>query len=301
MTLLALYALFIALPSLVCFLLLFSHCDGRPLEDCVASGGYLAPYADLLLPAARRVAALDWRRVETRAADGARLSARYIPGEGDRIALLLHGYRAEAMGHFCLQIEFLRRQGFGILLADERAHGRSGGRLTGLGLLEGEDIFAWLELIEAERPGAKVLIYGMSMGCSAAAYVSDRLPPYLVKAMVLDCGYTEPYIQLSRECERRRLPTGLMMPCVRLFGRVFLGRDICEKTTEALARTRIPALFFHGEADSTVPVEQGRENYEACASEKDCLFLPGADHTLTFPAGGEAAEKKLLALIEDNF
>ena len=301
MTPLALYALFIALPSLICFLNLFSHCEGRTLDESVASGSYLAPYADLLLPALRRVEALDWRWVETSAADGARLSARYLPGEGERVALLLHGYRAEAMGHFCTQIEFLRAQGFGILLADERAHGRSGGTLTGLGLLEGEDIFVWLAWIEAERPGAKVLIYGMSMGCSAAAYVSDRLPPYLVKAMVLDCGYTEPYIQLSRECERRRLPTGLMMPCVLLLGKLLLGRDLRERTTGPLSGTWIPALFFHGEADSTVPVEQGRENYEACASEKDCLFLPGADHTLTFPAGGEAAEKKLLALIEDNF
>ena len=300
--LLGAYIIFIPLPSLVCFLLLFAHTQrSRSIEENVDAGSYLAPYADTLLPAARRVRALDWRRVGTGGCGDTPLRASYLPGEGDKVALLLHGYRADPVANFCTQIEFLRSLGFGILLADERAHGESGGRFTGLGLLESEDILSWLEWIESESPGARVLVYGMSMGCSAAAYVSDRLPPDRVRAMVLDCGFTEPCLQLERECRRRRLPTGLMMPWVRLFGRIFIGRDLREDTARILARTKIPALFFHGEADRTVPVSQGRENYEACASKKDCLFLPGAEHTLTFPAGGDAAREKLLALINDNF
>jgi pimeloyl-ACP methyl ester carboxylesterase len=42
-----------------------------------------------------------------------------------------------------------------------------------------------------------------------------------------------------------------------------------------------PALVLHGDRDATVPVEEGRELYDALAGPKRLVILKGADHRLT--------------------
>ena len=48
-------------------------------------------------------------------------------------------------------------------------------------------------------------------------------------------------------------------------------------------------------------LQAGRIAFAVCASDKDALFLPGAGHILTYPAGGEEAKAKLFDFIEKHF
>ena len=56
---------------------------------------------------------------------------------------------------------------------------------------------------------------------------------------------------------------------MRLLGKLDFHEDIYERVSDSLRHTDIPVLFLHGEADLTVDISQGLENYNACASEKD--------------------------------
>ena len=51
---------------------------------------------------------------------------------------------------------------------------------------------------------------------------------------------------------------------------------------EMLKKAKIPVLLIHGEDDGFVPCEMSRRNYEACASEKEILIVPGADHGMSY-------------------
>ena len=119
-----------------------------------------------------------------------------------------------------------------------------------------------------------------------------------VKAVVVDCGFTSPYRILSRDCKKRHLPAPLLMPLLSGLVRLKMGIDLHRSTEEALARTKIPAFFLHGEADNVVPPEFGRANFAACASPKEAVFVTGATHTVAYPAGGEALQQKLFAFLD---
>ena len=74
----------------------------------------------------------------------------------------------------------------------------------------------------------------------------------------------------------------LLIPYIRWLCQKEQKIDIREKTTEHLRHAKKPILFFHGTADPTVSLEEGRKNYEACSSEKKFVVVEGAGHTTAF-------------------
>lgn len=295
--LLGIYLIFILLPSVICFFVVLSRKDGPPFRQVTPE----MPFYDAYMRSLDRIRALPWETVRITAWDGTLLCGHYLDRGAGKTALCLHGYRGTAWNNFCLQGELLLEENFNLLLITQRAHEDSGGRYTGLGLLEQEDLLCWLDWLKDRPGGERVLLYGMSMGASAAAYASDRLDAGQVRAMVIDCGFLSPEEQLSWDCRKRHIPWRLMRVWIRLLYRQIFGVDIRQKTSDSLRRTQIPALFLHGGMDTTVPIWQGEENYTACASEKDRLFVPEAIHTLSYAYGGEEAKEKLLKLIRRFF
>ena len=56
-----------------------------------------------------------------------------------------------------------------------------------------------------------------------------------------------------------------------------------EWTSENAVRScKIPVIFFHGENDDYVPSYMSRINYDACASRKKLVIIPGAGHGLSY-------------------
>jgi fermentation-respiration switch protein FrsA (DUF1100 family) len=80
------------------------------------------------------------------------------------------------------------------------------------------------------------------------------------------------------------LPPRLCYPFVRLGARLYGHFDLEEfSPVEAVKDCKVPVLFFHGEDDDYVPCEMSRINYEACASRKMLVTIPGAGHGLSYP------------------
>ena len=81
--------------------------------------------------------------------------------------------------------------------------------------------------------------------------------------------------------------------------RIELGAD-AYTTLDAMKTCRVPILFVHGEADSFVPVEMTRENYEACQSPKKLLIVPGANHGMSYFYDREGYESAVKAFFQEQ-
>ena len=86
--------------------------------------------------------------------DGKMLSARFLPREDAKGTILLfHGYRSSGLLDFGPELEFLHRQGYNLLLCDQRAHGASQGRYMTFGVRERYDVLSWVTYL-AQMLGA---------------------------------------------------------------------------------------------------------------------------------------------------
>lgn len=294
------YIVFILAPAAVFYRAIFARRARLCMTEPDFRDDAFAPYARAMTDAYAFVRRQPCRKLTMTAADGVTLHGVLYDAGSAKTAVLLHGYNASPATTFGLQAAFLYRNGFNVAFLYQRGHGESGG-VTTLGCKEERDLRDWIAWLVEHTATERVLLYGMSMGCTLAALASDRLDPHVVRGMVLDCGYTSGYDQLVWEMKKRHLPASLIAPWLVLWARRFLGADIRRSATDSLSRTAIPALFLHGARDRTVPIQRGRENFEACASGKKWLCSDTAGHTLCYPAEQEACERQLTEFIGTVF
>lgn len=215
--------------------------------------------------------------------DDIRLYGRTIHcDEPRRIVLCIHGYRG-SIHHFAGIAEHLHDCGCELLLADQRATGRSGGEWITFGAKEQYDVLDWLGYIES-RNYAHLPVYmaGISMGASCVMCASGHELPASVAGMIADCGFTSMKEIVSETCSKwYSLPVAPLIKYTEKRCRRDAGFDMDEANAEEkLKSCRIPALFIHGTDDDFVPPEHTLFNYRACASDdKEIFWVEGAGHS----------------------
>lgn len=293
----ALYIFFIVAPSVVAYFTIFTRMSGSPIDSFPAKGTQYEPFMDELKRCRDHISSLGGKNVSIKSHDGLTLRGEYYDLGYPRTAIFCHGYRSNRMMNFAMQGEFFANEGYNLLIICERAHDDSEGKRSTLGVLEGEDILRW-DRFAKEQDGVKsTVIYGMSMGATATCLVSDRLDGS-VRALIIDCGFRSAYEQLKWDCVKRRLPWRLLMPHIRLMAKIFSGIDICDSASSHLSKTTVPAFFFHGTEDTTVPYSEGKSNFDSCASVKEMFTSDGAAHTVAFAVGGERAKLALRSFLD---
>lgn len=300
--LLMLYIGFMAIPAYCIYRQVFSRQpQSVPLTKRDLKGTRYEPFSEELIEAEKYALSLPFENVSIKSREGFDLTGRYIKNSSGRLIILVHGYRGRAVSNFAAQIRDLYREGFSLLLITQRCHGESGGKRLGLGVLERHDIINWIDFADKTLKAEKIAVYGSSMGASAVGYAGKDINNPKVKALVIDCGFCSPRRQLSHDAGKRKLPAFMLLPLIRLYAYLCFGEDIYSTVPDALRENRIPALFIHGTSDETVLIQQGRDNYAACASEKEWLEVPGAPHILAYVKGGEMTKSKLSAFLNRAF
>jgi pimeloyl-ACP methyl ester carboxylesterase len=119
--------------------------------------------------------ALDVQEVEFSSRDGLLLSGWYIPPQNGAVIILAHGFSGNRMALLPLA-RGLVEHGFGVLLFDFRAHGRSAGKLCTWGWQEQEDILGAVDMVKLlpELNAEKIGIFGFSMGGSTVLRAAAR-------------------------------------------------------------------------------------------------------------------------------
>lgn len=282
-------ALICLITAYVCFRMVFLAPPKEKREPSekipLPEGEEYEPYYERMRAAVLRARELPYEEFWIKSFDGLTLNARYYEKEkGAPIELMMHGYRGSAERDMSAGIYRAFAVGHNAFVIDHRASGRSDGRVISFGINEKKDALRWLDLI-IEHFGAdtKVIITGISMGAATALMCAgEELPENAVGALA-DCGYTTAEEIIRKVIRDMKLPDKIFYPFVRLGGRLFGGFDINDADArEAVKRSKIPVIFYHGSADAFVPEYMSRENYEACRSRKEFIVIEGASHGLCY-------------------
>ena len=264
-----------------------------------ATDKLLAPYRDMIDAGRQWLETHPARPVEMTSFDGLRLRARLYENPSARAVLVAcHGYRSDGARDFASAMRFYHDHGMSILLIDQRAAGQSEGRYITFGVRESADVRDWCALVQDRYPHLPILLAGISMGASAVLMTADDLPEN-VAALLADCGYDEPWGEFAYVARHFMTPAAqVLLPGVDLFCRALCGFGLRQKAaSRALARTKLPVFFVHGQADGLVPYENSVTNRDACAGPAVLFSVPGADHGMSYlldPEGYHRAVRDFL-------
>ena len=209
---------------------------------------------------------LEYKEVGFDSTDGVPLRAWWVPGDGVRAAVLVHGWGGNRSDRYVLETApVYAERGYGVLMLDLRGHGESGGDRRTSGYKEIQDVrgaLAWLEG-EGYEPG-EVVLHGWSMG---GATVVRSAPGTGVAAVVEEAGYADLPLLLREELPERSSLPRLFNPGILLAAKLFLGFDpwAVRPREEAaqLGKEGVPLLVIHSSSDEVVPFEHARLFTEA--------------------------------------
>lgn len=234
--------------------------------------------------------------------DGLKLHATYFPAEtGNKLVICFHGYTSEGMNDYVGLSDYYLKHGYGMLLIDERAHGKSEGEYIGFGCLDRLDAMKWIGwAIEECGENVEILLHGTSMGAATVLMASGLELPSQVKGIVSDCGFTSPkYVFTHVLNTMYHMPAFFTIKIADIINRkkAGYGMDECNAARE-VKKAKVPILFIHGEADTFVPCKMCDEIYENCASKKMKLIVKGAAHAESYYKDMPAYEKALTEFTE---
>lgn len=194
-------------------------------------------------------------------------------------AILVHGYGRNQTYAFDYAEEYLKH-GYNVLTPDLRASGTSEGIYLTMGTFESQDIFNWAEKIAERDPQAKIILHGVSMG-AATVLMASALNPKNVVAVVEDCGYTTAYEMFSAQMQKIfGLPEFPIMKIVDVVSKIKTGVAVSDAAPiSAVANSKLPTLFIHGDDDELVPFEMLDKLYNNSAAQiKEKFIVEGAGH-----------------------
>ncbi len=229
--------------------------------------------------------------------DGLQLHATYFPyGDRRKIVICFHGYTSQGMSDYVGLSDYYRRQGFSMLLVDERAHGDSEGEYIGFGCLDRIDALMWIDwVLQQCGEETQILLHGTSMGGATVLMSSGLTLPEQVKGIISDCGFTSAKEVFTHVLHSMyHLPAFPMIQIASLVNKkkAGYGLDECNAAKE-VQKAEVPILLIHGDADTFVPCSMCEKIYENCASDKKMLIVKGAAHAESYYKDMDAYENAL--------
>ena len=234
-------------------------------------------------------------------ADGLRLHATWFPqGECKKIVICFHGYTSQGMKDYLGLSGYYLKNGYSMLLVDERAHGESEGKYIGFGCLDRIDALKWINWVLRKcGENVEILLHGTSMGGATVLMMSSLELPEQVKGIVSDCAFTSPKEVFSHVLKSMyHLPAFPVMNISDFLNKRLAGYglDECNAARE-VKKAKVPILFIHGSGDTFVPYSMCETMYENCASSKKKLIIEGAAHAECYYKDTDAYENALTEFI----
>jgi fermentation-respiration switch protein FrsA (DUF1100 family) len=239
------------------------------------------PYA---MPAPQDV---EFHSRDPRIADLA-LRGWWIPGrtETGPSVILVHGLKSCRRDENVLMAAgMLHRNGFGVLLMDQRDHGDSDDEdlRFAAGTEEYLDVLgAWDWLAGQGVPEDRIGILGMSFGAATTVIAGGEEPR--VAAVWEDSSYADMDEAIRDYLAHEGYPT-ILAPGGELAARIVAGDDLTAKSplAEIPRYAGRPLAIVHGEADTLLSPHYADELRDAAEASgvdlREVWMVPGVDHT----------------------
>lgn len=234
----------------------------------------------------REARAMPQENMTVKSFDGLTLTGKYYEFSPDApIEIMFHGYRGSAERDLSGGVQRCFQLGHSALIVDQRCSGGSDGTVITFGINEHKDCLVWVDhTIRRFGADVRIILTGLSMGAATVMMAAGCDLPENVVGVLADCGYTSPKDIIHLTIKKMGLPVSISYPLAKLGASLFGHFDLEETSPmEALKKAKVPVIFFHGETDDYVPCYMSKENYDACASRKKLVTVPGAGHGLSYP------------------
>lgn len=228
-----------------------------------------------------RLSGLPLEEVWFQAADGARLFGWYVEAAADRPVLLwCHGNAGNIINRLD-NLKLLYQLGLSVFLFDYRGYGKSqSARPSEKGLYEDAyGAYDYLTRIRKIRP-ERIVLFGRSLGASVAGELAVQRP---ASALILESSF--PSIEAVARWHYGGFPAHW-----------FLGAEF--RLVDRLPNLSIPILVIHGEKDDIIPIELGRQVFDAANAPKEWYVIQGADHNNTYVVGGGGYFRRIAEFIK---
>lgn len=284
-------AILLLIVTYICYHMAFYAPPRKPMGDKIdiPKGKIYEAYRESMENWAREVRAMPHETFSIKSFDGLTLYANFYEyAPGAPIELMFHGYRGNAERDLPGGVQRCFKVGRSALVVDQRCSGRSDGHTITFGIREYRDCLAWTDFaVKHFGPDVKLLLTGISMGASTVLMAGGHeLPPNVI-GILADCGYSSAKDIIKVVIKQMGLPQFSYF-FVKLGARIFGGFDLEETTPEEmLKKCTVPVILYHGEDDKFVPCDMSRINFDACASKKQLVTIPGAGHGLSYAVDPE--------------
>ena len=269
---------------------------------------YNYPYTDqtrkvkpVLDPAIAAFLEAPYEDVSITSHDGLKLTGRYYHvSDGAPLEIQCHGYKGNPFVDFAGAWSIAKAAGRNVLLINQRCHGGSDGHTITFGVLEREDVLAWIAYANNRFGQIPILLNGVSMGAATGLMVSGMELPANVKGIIADCPYDAPSNIIKKVLgQDMGMPVKLVYPLIRLggilYGRFNLNAD---SPVEAVKRSKLPILLIHGDDDRFVPYPMSCNIAAAAPETIEFHTISGAAHAMNYVTAPESYTAIVTAFTE---
>lgn len=238
--------------------------------------------------------------------DSLNLTSTLIMNENptNKFIVLVHGVSICYVGSL-KYFDIFYKNGFNVLIVNQRRHGKSEGKYSTYGFYEKYDVNMWIEYLKSRFGNDIILgLHGESMG---AGTVMETIPLNdSIKFVIEDCGYSNFYELMGFQIThayKNRIVRKILHPSL-IFANFFMktkAKFSMKKIVpiDIVASTSLPMMFVHGKEDYFVPWYMAVDLYKAkTKGYKELYLVEGAKHAEALEVNKILYEKKIITFIE---
>lgn len=238
--------------------------------------------------------------------DGLNLTSTLIMNENptNKFIVLVHGVSICYVGSL-KYFDIFYRNGFNVLIVNQRRHGKSEGKYSTYGFYEKYDVNMWIEYLKSRFGNDIILgLHGESMGSGT---VMETIPLNdSIKFVIEDCGYSNFHELIGFQIThayKNRLVRKILRPSL-IFANFFMktkAKFSMKKIVpiDIVSSTSLPMMFIHGKEDYFVPWYMAVDLYKAkTKGYKELYLVEGAKHAEALEVNKILYEKKIMTFIE---
>lgn len=193
--------------------------------------------------------------------------------------IAMHGYanQPENLGMYA---KTFQDWGYNFLAPYLCGHYESEADFVSMGWIDRLDILSWIDFLNREYDHPPIILFGESMGAAAVMMATGENLPANVVCAIEDSGYTSVKDIMSVQMRQAvDMNASLLLSAISSITALHAGFNVKEASCiTQVAKSHTPTLFIHGDRDDESPFWMLSVLYEACASEKEMLIVPGAAH-----------------------
>ncbi len=206
-----------------------------------------------------------WLPVKAKSGQVERLHAWWMPAKqpNAKVLLYLHGNGKNISANLSHAHRFYQL-GFSVLLIDYRGYGRSEGSFPNEMNVYQDAETAWNYLVQQKQiPPEQIFLYGHSLGGAVAIDLALKQPK--AAGLIVEGTFTSVRDVIDYRNMFRLFPVNLLL--TQRF-----------ESIDKIPQLKMPILFIHGTADSTIPAFMSQKLYDVAPEPKKLILVEGADH-----------------------